>query len=108
MCADACEAASLEVPGLGEETEAQSAPAATAGGLGLRPVDMIATDCRSVPGHDPRPRRVGRVDALIGVIFVRPLLTTAEDAARRSASYLELPRELPLLAVFMSARDAPR
>ncbi len=45
------------------------------------------------------------VDSLI-VIFVRPLLTKAEDvAAAVSDAVAELPRELPVQAVFMSQRD---
>lgn len=106
MCADACEAAGLEIPplpdDLREELRALLPPEA---GLG-NPVDMIATatadqyrrTIRAVAGWDG-------VDALI-VIFVRPLLTKAEDvaAAVRDAAGA-LPREVPVQAVFMSGRD---
>ena len=90
-------------------SHAQSAPSATAGGLGLESGRHDRhRDCRSVPGHDPVLAASGEVDALI-VIFVRPLLTTAEDAAEAvSRAISELPRELPLLAVFMSSRDRAR
>jgi acetyl coenzyme A synthetase (ADP forming)-like protein len=106
MCADACEAAGLEIPptpdGLQEELRGFLAPEA---GLG-NPVDMIATATA-----DQYRRTIEAmaswegVDALI-VIFVRPLLTKAEDvaAAVRDATR-ELPRELPVQAVFMTERD---
>jgi acyl-CoA synthetase (NDP forming) len=45
------------------------------------------------------------IDALIA-IFIRPLLTRAEDVADAVRDALaELPREIPVLAVFMSNRD---
>ncbi len=106
MCADACEAAGLQVPELParvrEELAAFLAPEA---GLG-NPVDMIAT-----ASAEQYRRAIGTlaahegIDALV-VIFIRPLLTRAEDVADAVREALaELPREIPVLPVFMSGRD---
>ena len=106
MCADACEAAGLEVPAVPasvqEELSGFLAPEASLG----NPVDMIAT---ATADHYRRSISVlagwDGIDALI-VIFVRPLLTKAEDVAQEIRRALqERPRELPVQAVFMSARD---
>ena len=106
MCADACEAADLEVPelpgSLRESLRSFLPPAAAL----TNPVDMIAT----ATAEDYRRTITALaswsgIDALI-VIFIRPLLTTAEDVAdavREAAG--EIDRELPIQAVFMSARD---
>jgi acetyl coenzyme A synthetase (ADP forming)-like protein len=106
MCADACEAAGLEIPplpdGLRDELRAFLAPEA---GLG-NPVDMIATATadqyrRTIAGI----AAWDGVDALI-VIFVRPLLTKAEDVAAAVREAVDdLSREVPVQAVFMSERD---
>jgi acetyl coenzyme A synthetase (ADP forming)-like protein len=106
MCADACEAAGLEVPELPEQVRAELAGfLAPEAGLG-NPVDMIAT-----ASAEQYRQAIGTlagwegVDALI-VIFIRPLLTRAEDVADAVSDALaELPREIPVLAVFMSGRD---
>jgi acyl-CoA synthetase (NDP forming) len=73
----------------------------------VNPVDMIATASAEQYG-----RAIGAlgtcedVDALI-VIFVRPLLTRAEDVAGAIGGAVDaLSRQLPVLAVFMSA-EAP-
>lgn len=106
MCADACEAAGLEVPELPDElreTLREFLPPEA--GL-LNPIDMIAT--ATAEHYRATVRAVAEwegIDALI-VIFIRPLLTRAEDVAdavRRAAE--EMPREIPVQAVFMSAKD---
>ena len=103
MCADACEAAGLEIPplpdALQQELRGFLAPQA---GLG-NPVDMIAT--ATADQYRQAMKAIAAwegVDALI-VIFVRPLLTRAEEvaAAVRDAAR-ELPRAMPVQAVFMS------
>jgi acetate---CoA ligase (ADP-forming) len=106
MCADACEAAGLEVPPLPDDVQEELrsflAPEA---GLG-NPVDMIATATA-----EQFRRAIATLaawegaDALI-VIFVRPLLTKAEEVAAAVRGALdELPRAVPVQAVFMSERD---
>ncbi len=106
MCADACEAAGLEVPELpAAAKEALAGFLAPEASLG-NPVDMIAT---ATADQYRRAIEVlaGReeIDALI-VIFIRPLLTRAEDVAEAVRGALaELPRPIPVLPVFMSSRD---
>jgi len=108
LAADACEAAGLEVPQFAEAVRLRVAEwLPTAAGIG-NPVDMIASATaddyrRAIQqiGDDPG------IDALIA-IFAPPLATRAEDVAtaiRRAAS--ELPRPIPVLAVFMAAGDSP-
>ncbi len=106
MCADACEAAGLEVPELpAAAREALGGFLAPEASLG-NPVDMIATATadqyrRAIEVLAAREE----IDALI-VIFIRPLLTRAEDVAEAVRGALaELPRQIPVLPVFMSSRD---
>lgn len=106
MCADACEATGLEVPELPEELREELAaflsPRAALG----NPVDLIAT-----ASAEQYRRAIGvlgaweGIDALIA-IFIRPLLGEADEiaAAVREAAG-ELPREIPVQLVFMSAAD---
>jgi len=107
MCADACEAAELELPPLPEEIQQQLreflAPEASLG----NPVDMIAT----ATGEEYRKAIAAiaawdGIDALV-VIFVRPLLIKTEDVATAvKAAVEDLPRRLPVQAVFMSIADS--
>ncbi len=106
MCADACEAVGLEVPELPEEvldTLREFLPAEA--GMS-NPVDMIATasadDYRqtinALASHEG-------LDALI-VIFIKPLLTRPEDVAGAiHEAVIEMPRRIPVQAVFMSEKD---
>jgi acetate---CoA ligase (ADP-forming) len=106
MCADACEAEGLEVPELPGEVSGRLgeflAPQASLG----NPVDMIAT--ASAEQYRQAIATLAAwegIDALI-VIFIRPLLTRAEDVARAVHDALaEMPRRIPVQAVFMSAHD---
>jgi acetate---CoA ligase (ADP-forming) len=106
MCADACEAANLVLPALPAALQATLHGFLSPEASLANPVDMLAT----ATAEDYR-RAIGvlvgweGIDALI-VIFVRPLLTRAQEVARQIRAALnELPRELPVQAVFMSARD---
>jgi acetate---CoA ligase (ADP-forming) len=106
MCADACEAAGLEVPGVPpavqDELRGFLPPEASV----ANPVDMIAT--ASVDHYRRAITTLAAwdgIDALI-VIFVRPLLTTAEDVAEAVREALaERARPIPVQAVFMSSHD---
>jgi acetyl coenzyme A synthetase (ADP forming)-like protein len=106
MCADACEAAGLEVPEFPEELQRDLAaflpPEAALG----NPVDLIAT--ASAAQYRQAIEAVGAwegIDALIA-IFIRPLIGEADEVAsavRVAAG--RLAREIPVQLVFMSAAD---
>lgn len=109
MCADACEAAGLQVPPAPEELRARLGEFLPAEASFGNPVDMIAT-----AGAEHYRRAVAAlaawegIDSLI-VIFIRPLLTEAEDVASAIGEALaELPRPIPVQAVFMSPSDGAR
>jgi len=106
MCADACEAAGLEVPELPDHVrESLRNVLPPEAGL-LNPVDMIAT---ATAEHYRETIRVmadwNGIDTLI-VIFIRPLLTRAVDVAGAIEEAAEqIQREIPIQAVFMSPQD---
>jgi acetyl coenzyme A synthetase (ADP forming)-like protein len=106
MCADACEAAGLEVPELPEHVrDSLRAILPAEAGL-LNPVDMIAT---ATAEHYRETIRAmvewDGIDALI-VIFIRPLLTRAVDVAGAVEEAAgDLARRIPIQAVFMSPQD---
>jgi acetate---CoA ligase (ADP-forming) len=108
MCADACQAAGLELPELPDELQRQLAALAPAEAALGNPVDLIAAATpASFAGAIETIGRSGAVDAIIAV-FVPPLVTRAEDVARaiREAAGA-LGGALPLLSVFMTAGGAP-
>ncbi len=106
MCADACEAAGLEVPETPPEVrERLAAFAAAEAGLG-NPVDLIAS-----AGAEEFRQAIEAlagwegIDALVA-IFIRPLATSSEDvAAAIREAVAELPRPIPVLAVFLTTGD---
>ncbi len=106
MCADACEAAGLEVPELPEGVRDSLREFLAPEAALANPVDMIATATAEQYRRAISALAAWEgVDALI-VIFIRPLLTRAEDVAEAVRDALaEMPREIPVQAVFMSARD---
>ncbi|HET9186095.1 MAG TPA: GNAT family N-acetyltransferase [Solirubrobacterales bacterium] len=106
MCADACDAAGLEVPETPPEVrEALGEFANPAAGLG-NPVDLIAS-----AGPEEFRRAIVALSAWEGIdaiisIFIRPLATgTGEVAAAIGAAAAELARPLPLQAVFMTTGE---
>ena len=109
MCADACDAAGLEVPETPEEVRERLRAFAAAEASLANPVDLIAA-----AGAEEFRRAIVElagwegIDALIA-IFIRPLATTAEDvAAAIAAAVAELPRPIPVQAVFVTtAQRAP-
>ncbi len=109
LCADACEARGLRVPALSAATQEElrsflPSDAAVAG-----PVDMIASATADQYGRaiaaiasDPA------VDALI-VLFTPPLVTRPEEVATAIRDAVRtLPRRIPVLSVFLSAKGVPR
>lgn len=107
MCADACEAAGLEVPELPEELRAELATFLPPAASLANPVDMIAT--ASAEQYRRTIAALGAwegIDALIA-IFIRPLQTASEDiAAAVQEAAAELPREIPVQAVFMTPAES--
>ena len=106
MCADACEAAGLEVPELPEDVRAALAEHLPAEASLANPVDMIATASAEQYRRSIATLSAWEgIDALI-VIFIRPLLTRAEEVAGAvRAALAEMEREIPVQAVFMSSGD---
>jgi acetyl coenzyme A synthetase (ADP forming)-like protein len=109
LCADACEANGLVVPGLPDDVRRELASFLPAAGSFSNPVDMLA----SASGADYR-RAMSTlascpdIDALI-MIFTPPLVTKASEVIRAiHEGAAELPRPMPVLSVFMSKQAAPR
>jgi acetyl coenzyme A synthetase (ADP forming)-like protein len=108
LCADACEARGLEVPELTEASRQKLRAVLKREATVVNPVDMIASataeqyrEAIRIVAGDPN------IDSLI-VIFVPPLVTSAENVAREVVEAVrELNGDKPLAAVFMSPRKAP-
>jgi acetate---CoA ligase (ADP-forming) len=109
LCADACEAAGLTVPRLGEDLSRELASFLPAAASAANPVDMLAA-----AGAAEYRRAItevassGEVDAVIA-IFTPPLVTRASDVVKaidRAAAGLARP--VPVLGVVMSKDSAPR
>lgn len=109
LCADACEADGLVVPQTPDELRAKLAEFLPAEAGLNNPVDMIAA---APPEAYARAMRLlaewDGIDALI-VLYVPVLVTTSEQiaAAVRETMLAGLPRDIPVLAVFMSSTGAP-
>jgi acetyl coenzyme A synthetase (ADP forming)-like protein len=108
LCADACAAEGLEIATLGEATHAalhDVLPAAASLG---NPVDMIASATAEQYGQAMRILAADAgVDVLI-VIFIPPLVTSAEDAARAIADGARaIGSGTSVLTVFMQSGGAP-
>jgi acetyl coenzyme A synthetase (ADP forming)-like protein len=108
LCADACEAAGLELPDLAEETRKALADVLPREGSLANPVDMLgsatgATYERAIPPLLADPR----LDALI-VLFVPPVVAGAPEVAASIRRAVEAaPPGKPVLAVVMSAEGTP-
>ena len=108
LCADACEAAGLELPPLSEETVCAIAPLLPDEASLANPVDMLGS--ASDRGYDGVLRSIladPGVDAVI-VLFVPTVNATADAVARAIArSSVETNSGKPVLAVVMSADGVP-
>lgn len=108
LCADACEAAGLELPELADETRAALADVLPGDGSVANPVDMLgsatgATYELAIPPLLADPR----LDALI-VLFVPPVVAGAAEVAgaiRRAVESVHTDK--PVLAAVMSAEGTP-
>jgi acetyl coenzyme A synthetase (ADP forming)-like protein len=108
LCADACEAAGLELPEPSEETKAALAEHLPAEAGLANPVDMLGSATASSYATAIPPLLADKgVDALI-VLFVPPVVASAEDVAiaiRDTVRSLELTK--PVLAVVISSGGTP-
>ncbi len=108
LCADACEAAGLELPELAGDTRTRLAELLSPEASHTNPVDMLggataATYAEALPVLLADPQ----VDAVV-VLFVPTVTATAEqvaEALERSARAAPEPK--PILAVVMSAAGIP-
>ncbi len=103
LCADACEAAGLEVPEPDQGTvDALRALLPEEASVG-NPVDMIASATAEQYGEALRLlARDPNVDSII-VIFIPPLVTRAEDVADALVRAADLARDVTVLACFLGA-----
>jgi acetyl coenzyme A synthetase (ADP forming)-like protein len=108
LAADALESNGLEVPALSDRTVTQLAEFLPAEAGMSNPVDMIAS---ASPDAYRRAMSVlgnaDEVDALF-VIFIPTGTTSSDDVARALvAAKAELPPDVPVVSVFMSAQGMP-
>jgi acetyl coenzyme A synthetase (ADP forming)-like protein len=108
LCADACEAAGLELPELAGKTRealAQALPAEASLG---NPVDLLGSATAETYASVLPPLVADQhLDALI-VLFVPPVIAGAEEVAAAIQRTLEtLPPTKPVLVVIMSAEGTP-
>jgi acetate---CoA ligase (ADP-forming) len=108
LCADACEAAGLELPELAQETRDALAEALPGDSSVANPVDMLgsatgATYEQTIPPLLADPR----LDALI-VLFVPPVVAGAPEVAAAIRRAVESAHsDKPVLAAVMSAEGTP-
>jgi acetyl coenzyme A synthetase (ADP forming)-like protein len=108
LCADACEAAGLELPQLGDDTRTALAEVLPREASLANPVDLLgsataATYEAAIPPLLADPR----LDALI-VLFVPPVVAGAEEVAAAIRRAVEGVRpDKPVLAVVVSAEGTP-
>jgi len=108
LCADACQAAGLQVAELSAELRAKLAEGLPAAASVANPVDMLAA---APAAHYRRTVELvvasGEVDAAI-VIFIPPLLTEPAEVARAVRAAVEAAGPaVPVLTVFMSGAGGP-
>ena len=108
LCADACEAAGLELPELGEETKAALADAVPADASVVNPVDLLGSATADTYERALPPLLADkRFDALI-VLFVPPVVAGADEvAATIRDTVARLRPDKPVLAVVISAEGTP-
>ena len=108
LCADACEAAGLELPELSEETKAALAGQLPAEASLANPVDMLGSATASAYANAIPPLLADkRVDALV-VLFVPPVVASADEVAvaiRDTLGAIETTK--PVLAVVISSEGTP-
>jgi acetyl coenzyme A synthetase (ADP forming)-like protein len=108
LCADACEAAGLEVPDLPMALQEELARFLPAAAATANPVDMIAT---AGAAHYRQTMEAiaaaGAIDALIA-IFIPPMVTRAGDVAEAVVEAARtIDRSVPIVSVFASHEPPP-
>ena len=108
LCADACEAAGLELPELAEETRAALSARVPGEASLANPVDMLGSATPETYAAVVGPVLADpNVDALI-VLFVPPVVAGADDVAaaiRRAVEQAAVAK--PVIAVVVSAEGVP-
>lgn len=109
LCADACEADGLVVPQVPDEIKARLAEFLPPEAGMNNPVDMIAS---APPESFRKALRIlaewDGIDAII-ILYVPVLVTNPEGiAAGIRETALDLPRQIPLLSVFLSSEGTPK
>jgi acetyl coenzyme A synthetase (ADP forming)-like protein len=109
LCADACEAAGLELPELSDETRDKLATLLPGEASISNPIDLLGSATGATyEATLPAILADARVDALI-VLFVPPVVAGAEEVAAAIRTGVDGMEELdkPVLAVVMSASGTP-
>jgi acetyl coenzyme A synthetase (ADP forming)-like protein len=108
LCADACDAAGLELPELGQETRSALAAVLPAEASVANPVDVLGSaTAATYAGALPHLLRDPAIDAVI-VLFVPPVVAGAEEVATALRATLEHEAsDKPVLAVVVSADGTP-
>jgi acetate---CoA ligase (ADP-forming) len=106
LAADACDAAGLELPSLGDETVARLAELLPGEGSFANPVDMLGSaTAASYEGALPILLADAAVDAVL-VLFVPPVTATADEVAL-AVGRVALTADKPVLAAVMDANGIP-
>jgi acetate---CoA ligase (ADP-forming) len=104
LCADACEAAGLEVPALSKETSAALRALLPAEASVGNPVDMIASATAEQYAEAlTHLADDSNIDSVV-VIFIPPLVTRAEDVADALSRTAPMIRGKTVVACFLGAR----
>jgi acetate---CoA ligase (ADP-forming) len=110
LCADACEAAGLELPELSEGTREKLAAQLPAEASLSNPIDLLGSATGATyEAALPLVLADPRVDATI-ILFVPPVVAGAEEVAeaiRRAVDRMDA-LDKPVLAVVISAGDTPQ
>jgi acetyl coenzyme A synthetase (ADP forming)-like protein len=109
LCADACEAAGLELPALGRQTELALAAVLPREASVANPIDMLGSATASTYERVvPHLLADNRVDALI-VLFVPPVMAGADEVAEAVERAIERAgaEGKPVLAVIISEGGIP-
>jgi len=107
VCADACQAAGVQVPEPSQQLARQLAARLPAAASVANPIDMIATASAEDYAHTlDRLADSGEFDAILA-IFVPPLVTDARDVAHAIRRHASTYPEHAVAAVFMTAEGPP-